>query len=72
VKQKMWEFEITATAGITIFIMIVLNWVTTRRARFNILSVCGIPGPEPSFWSGNMKDCFTIPNLEYENHLIKT
>ncbi|GBM53404.1 Cytochrome P450 3A41 [Araneus ventricosus] len=48
----------TVTACIAV---IIASWTRNRRKRHNLFKRCGIPGPEPAFWTGNLKEIKSKP-----------
>jgi hypothetical protein len=56
------------------FVLILMGSIFTlifkRLRRMNLLQRCGIPGPAPNFFTGNMFQCFSLPNVIFDSKLI--
>lgn len=50
---------------------LLLTLGVTRWRRMTLLKRCRIPGPQPNFLTGNMKECFAMPNVLYDSELVK-
>lgn len=42
-----------------------------RRERMTLLKTCGIPGPTPHFFIGNLKQCFSQGNVQFDTELTE-
>ncbi|CAL1268347.1 unnamed protein product, partial [Larinioides sclopetarius] len=55
--------------AITVFLMIItaclvvmfVRWTRNRQKRHNLFKRCGIPGPDPAFWTGILKEIKSKP-----------
>ncbi|XP_055934895.1 cytochrome P450 3A2-like [Argiope bruennichi] len=40
---------------------VIISWTRSRQKRHRLFKECGIPGPEPAFWNGNLKEIKSRP-----------